>query len=115
MADAARLTSVEALVQFRASFAEFGETARLASLIAYRSLVQAVHEWPLSAPALLRAAIDHNSLEVPSLPPVTVKPQQISAVFAHLLHNAIEASNEAARVDVTAHRRNGAARTLAAR
>lgn len=33
------------------------ETPRLANLIAYRQLVEAVHEWPLTAPALLRFAL----------------------------------------------------------
>ena len=33
---------------------EAGRTPRLANLIAWRGLVDGVHEWPLSAPALLR-------------------------------------------------------------
>ncbi len=34
--------------------ADAPETPRLANLIAYRQLVESVHEWPLTAPALLR-------------------------------------------------------------
>ena len=41
------------------------------------------------------------------LPPVTLHPQQISAVFSKLIHSAVEAP-DARAVDIVARRRNGA-------
>ncbi len=47
-------------------------------------------------------------LAIGALPSLTLKPQQISSVFSHVLHNAVEASNGAAKIDVSAQRLNGA-------
>ncbi len=48
------------------------------------------------------------ALSCPELPPLTIRPQQISAVLAKLLRNAIEASPPHGRVELAAHCSNGA-------
>jgi signal transduction histidine kinase len=45
-------------------------------------------------------------LDCEPLPPLTVRPQQMSAVFANLLHNAVVASGDKGRIAIIARKKN---------